>query len=488
MNYANSSNKRTGSNAESPRAAHGHRARDRHRARSSLAALWCAAMLAAAVSYAWAPGAQAATPNLTFAVVAGLPESLSSDTATRALLDTLNETRHPAFIVFDGALRRANETCSDDLFVSRRALLDTSAVPVIVVPGQHDWADCDKRAAGSLDPVERLDFLRQTLFDQPTSLGAQPIHVVRESEVTRFRPYRENARWETADILFVALNVPDGNNRYLNAGGRNGEFEDRAIANAFWLAHAGEYAKRHRLKAIVILIDGDPDFSRFERRGRFAWLGLGRRLPRDGYLEFKRALIELARRFAGPVVLIHGAGRDTSQRLRIDRPLRDDKGELVGNFTRIAIPRAVREPQWLDVRAASERWPMFHVDERTVPHAIRFAAPPRVPGIATPAPGEATPGGGNIVAPAGNAGAASAASNASAVPSDGLWVPGGTTAPSPLGSGTLPASAGAIPGSGTPVPGAGASAGAPATVPASPPVPRTPQDTSSPLATPSAYP
>ena len=35
------------------------------------------------------------------------------------------------------------------------------------------------------------------------------------------------------DIVTSSLNAPAPNNHYLTAGGRNGEFEDRIIANGF---------------------------------------------------------------------------------------------------------------------------------------------------------------------------------------------------------------------------------------------------------------
>lgn len=379
------------------------------------------------------PGARAApgTPvidSVRFAVIAGLPPSLSSDTATRALLDMLRRTPKLQFAVWDGALRRPGEPCVDALFAARRTLLDTSAVPLVVIPGRHDWEDCDSKLAGGFDPVERLDFVRQTFFDQPYSLGSKAMHVVRQSDLPRFRQYRENLRWETGGIAFVTLNVPDGNNHYLSAGGRNGEFEDRAVANAFWLRHAGEYAKRCKLKAITVLIDADPHFERYEQRGRLTWLRWGHGLPRDGYVEFKRTLVELSRNFSGTVVLIHGASHDTLPRVRIDQPLHDDRGERIKNFTRIALARAGREPQWLDIRAEPTHWPVFHISERAWPDAARFATIPPVSGP----PGTASsPGDVGATAAAQPPGAATAAPERGpdATPANGLWLPGGITTP-----------------------------------------------------------
>jgi len=352
---------------------------------------WLTGFALCLVALASLPAWAGPSSGVSFAIVTGLPSSMPTEASTRAVLDAIARTRRTSFIVFDGALRRASESCTDEVFHTRRTLLDMSTLPVIVIPGDLDWVRCASSQAGSYDPVERLDLVRQIFYDGAQSLGIQPMRVVRESEVGRFRPYRENMRWEIGGVLFVTLNVPGSNNHYLDAGGRNGEFEDRTIANAFWLDHAAEYAKRRKLKSIVVLIEGDPDFTRYERRERFAWLGFGRRQPRDGYLEFKRALVELAHSFSGPVLLIHSSAATlvggTPERMngslksaepapfRIDRPLRDDKGALVANFTRLQIRGTARQPEWIEVHADPARWPVFRIDAHVLADPVRYVAP-----------------------------------------------------------------------------------------------------------------
>src|SRR6185312_6373088 len=160
----------------------------------------------------------------------------------------------------------------------------------------------------------------------------------RESEVARFRPFRENVRWQANGIAFIGLNAPSPNNHYLTAGGRNGEFEDRSVASTFWLEHAAESARRAELRALVVIIQGDPDFSRYERRDRFSWLRFSHgNQGRDGFLEFKRSLVKAAELFRGPVIVIHGSETALPNGFRIDQPLHNDKGAVVANLTRIAM-------------------------------------------------------------------------------------------------------------------------------------------------------
>nr|WP_025600922.1 hypothetical protein [Burkholderia sp. WSM2230] len=325
--------------------------------------------------------AHAQARSYRFAVIANTMQSPADEAPTQRLIDAIGRERGVSFIVYDGNLKGPKEACRDALYERRHAVLETSRPALFFIPGQHDWVDCASAQAGGFDPVERLDQLRQTLLGDANSMGQNPMPLTRESEVSRFRPYRENARWQMGDTVFVALNAPSPNNHYLTAGGRNGEFEDRVVANAFWLQHAGEYAKRRDARAIVVFIQGDPDPERYERPERFAWLRFGRNPRRDGFLEFKRSLVKLAQTFQGPVLVIHCDDERASGDFVIDQPLRNDKGNLVTNLTRIALAPHDRHNQWIEIEADSDRKPPFRVTVRNVPRQLPMpATPPVLPG------------------------------------------------------------------------------------------------------------
>jgi len=216
--------------------------------------------------------------------------------------------------------------------------------------------------------------------------------VIRESDVARFRPFRENVRWQTDGVAFIGLNAPAPNNHYLTAGGRNGEFEDRSVANAFWLEHAVETARRSEMRAVVVILQGDPDFARYERRDRFAWLHFSRGdTSRDGFLELKRSLVKAAELFRGPVIVIHTSDTPIPRGFRIDQPLRNDKGTVVANLTRIAIGLKKPQSQWLEVESDFAWRPPFRVRVRDVivrPVTPGQASAPTVPG-SSPIPSSA---------------------------------------------------------------------------------------------------
>jgi hypothetical protein len=373
-------------------------------ARRRILALACT--LACALSGAGGSAAWAATgagaggaESFDFAVIGNLPSSTAQEPYARRVLSAIGQQRGTAFIVHNGNLKGPRESCGDDLLLARKALLDSATLPLIYLPGENDWIACKLPQGGGFDALERLDFIRDNFFGAPASLGAPTYKLTRESEISRFSPYRENVRWEVGRVLFVGLDVPDGNNHFSDAGGRNGEFEERTIANAFWLRHSLDYAKRRKMKALVIIVQGNPDFARETRRGSFSWLQFTHRRPRDGYLEFKQDLAKLADSFAGPVLLIHdGVGRSPPG-FRIDRPLHNTnsggrgggKGAHGATLTRLEIFPAPRPDRWLQIRVSPMRMPVFSISVRHVPANLPLEPHPGQPGQPAGVPDESAP-------------------------------------------------------------------------------------------------
>lgn len=328
--------------------------------------------------------AQAEAPSLTFAIASNVLDKPGGETSLKRMLDAIGRERNTSFIVYDGNLKAETEPCRDSLYNTREQIFDTSRKPVVLLPGGNDWASCSLAQAGSYDPVERLDFIRQLFFGDSNSLGQTPTNVIRESDVARFRPFRENVRWQSNGVAFIGLNAPAPNNHYLSAGGRNGEFEDRSIANAFWLEHAVETARRSDMRAVVVILQGDPDFARYERRDRFAWLRFSRgETSRDGFLELKRSLVKAAELFRGPVIVIHQSDTPIPRGFRIDQPLRNDKGTVVANLTRIAMGLKKPQSQWLEVESDFAWRPPFRVRVRDA--IVRPATPGPASAPAVPA-------------------------------------------------------------------------------------------------------
>ncbi len=351
--------------------------------RSYRALLWLIAFCAASapgLSHA-ATAKQSQAPNTwryAFAVVANVVTEPGDETTLQRLIDAIGREPQISFLVYDGNLKGPRESCVDRLFERRRDLLEASRAPVVFVPGQRDWVTCGTSGAGGYDPVERLDFLRQNFYGDASALGETPLSLTRESEVSRFRPYRENVRWQVGDTVFVTLNAPNGNNHFLNAGGRNGEFEDRVIANGFWLEHAAEYARRRNARAIVIFMQADALAERDDRAERFSWLRF-HRAPRDGYAELRRSLVKLADSFRGPIIVVHPDDARLPRGFTIDQPLRNEKGIRIANVTRVVF--SLRDPltQWLQIDADMARNTPLRVSVHDVPKHLPLLPPSQQP-------------------------------------------------------------------------------------------------------------
>ncbi|MCF8179444.1 MAG: hypothetical protein K9J74_13130 [Sulfuritalea sp.] len=229
-----------------------------------------------------------------------------------------------AFIVHDGDIKSGSSKCSDEAFKEIRDLFQSSATPLVYVPGDNEWTDCHRRSNGAYDPQERLRKLRELFFAGEVSLGRRPMKLERQSSDPAFADYRENVLWEAGGALFVGLNVSGSNNNF--NGGKSGrgpaaEFIERSAANRAWLDQAFALADSRNLAGILIVIHANPDFYA-ANEGK----------PRTGYRNFLVQLQEKTRAYAGQVVLVHG---DTHYH-QIDYPMEDpNTGKTVKNFTRL---------------------------------------------------------------------------------------------------------------------------------------------------------
>lgn len=218
------------------------------------------------------------------------------------LEQSLAKTRNGslAFVVATG-VKGSAEPCSDALYTHRRDMFDAARPPVVVMPAASDWAEC-KNEAGRRVGIERLNRLREVLYAEPGAVGAQPLTLARQSANAKFRSYAENAYWISGNVLYATVNIPSNNNHYRPEAGRNSEFEDRAVANRFWLNRLFSLAKRKKLDALVLFSEGNIKILSDEP-GLLARLG---RSPatQDGFAAPRRQIVALAQQYKGKVLLI----------------------------------------------------------------------------------------------------------------------------------------------------------------------------------------
>lgn len=224
------------------------------------------------------------------------------------------------FVLHVGDIKSGGEPCSDAVFDDRLGLFDASPVPFVLVPGDNDWSDCNRLAAGRYDPLERLDALRARFFPAGSSLGRQRMAVVSQAESMPGSPFRENRMWHHGAASFVTLNVPGPSNRRGRGLSTPIEFIVRNRANLAWLARGFDEAGKRGSRLMVVAMQANPwieDFVNGE--------------PRRGFAELLTALRDHSQAFDGEVLLLHG-----DQHLPIlDQPMTGRDGRPLANFTRV---------------------------------------------------------------------------------------------------------------------------------------------------------
>lgn len=246
-----------------------------------------------------------------FAVVGHSFDGKSDKRFRQALADTADKSN--AFVVVTG-IKHAAEPCGDRLYQERRELVERARRPVIVLPAGSDWTGC-RNSAGRTNAIERLNRLRELFHGEPHSLGKTQLPLTRLSMSPRFRSYAENAHWTVGKVLYASVNLPANNNHYLAAAGRNSEYEDRLVANRFWLNRLFTLAKGDKLDAIVLFSEGDlkpfaePEPRSLLRRGATVF---------DGFGFTRRQVQQLAKKFGGKVLLIDSAPLDKDRKPAIE--------------------------------------------------------------------------------------------------------------------------------------------------------------------------
>jgi hypothetical protein len=242
-------------------------------------------LLAVVQASAWAGDA-----GFDFAVIGHAFRKRSDEAAlSRAIEDT--DADNLGFVVVNG-IKSPSEPCSDELYERRRQVLSKAKNGLVLSLSASDWAEC-RHPDGRSAAIERLARFRELFFEEDASLGNARIPLMRESTTSKFRSYAENARWEIGSIQFATVNLPADNNHYLLAAGRNSEFEDRLIANRYWLHRVFYAAARQRLAGIVLFCDANP-------------MTPPQNVRRDGFLEVRRQIQTLAAHYPGRVLLVHG--------------------------------------------------------------------------------------------------------------------------------------------------------------------------------------
>lgn len=239
------------------------------------------------------------------------------------LIDEINKTA-PDFVLHVGDTKSGATVCDDTMLDTQLGYLNSFDAAVLYAPGDNEWTDCHREAAGGFDPIERLDYIRKTYFADPaTSFGAKPVPVESQALVMADTQstYVENARMMHEGVMVMTAHVPGSNNNFeIRDPKAVVEFFARDKANVAWLEQSFDKAITENAAAIIVAIHADMfefDFNSF---------GKERFLRHSGFLNFGPALVKKAVDFGKPVLLVYG----DSHVFRVTRPFSKTAPNITG--------------------------------------------------------------------------------------------------------------------------------------------------------------
>ena len=239
------------------------------------------------------------------------------------LIKQINQTK-PSFSLFVGDTKAGNTPCTNKNIEKIQHYFNEFEAPLIYTPGDNEWTDCHRLLAGSFNPIERLQHLRDTFFQSKNSLGKIKLPLTRQPDVmSQFTQYVENSYWIKNQILFVSLNIPGSNNNFERNLDAMEEYYQRNSANLAWIEYTFDYAKKQNLAGIVFAFQADMFYSPNQATD-FS----------SGYRDTLHSFAVHAEKFKKPVLLIHG----DSHYLKIDQPLKSsNKKNVLENVVRLQV-------------------------------------------------------------------------------------------------------------------------------------------------------
>lgn len=276
-----------------------------------------------------------------------------------------------AFTANDGDIKSGSSPCTDDVYTSFKATMNSLRAPAAFTPGDNDWTDCDRDGVHSSG--ERLDYERKLFFSTPFTFGQ---HKLRQE--VQAAPYVENRRWTFGRVTYATLNVQGSCNNLCDVAPDPAEYAARNQADIAWLHQTFAQAKARGAAAVMLIFQADAGFDLSDATR--APLRDPKTLAEtdgqpDGFHDFLSALRDETIAFRRPVSAVHG----DSHYFRIDKPLLDLTGQRLENFTRVETfgdhqENGNNDVHWLKVDVDPGSRDVFSYQEQIVP-ANRTAVP-----------------------------------------------------------------------------------------------------------------
>ena len=319
--------------------------------------------------------------GFSFALWGDLPYGPNEyDAVINRTVPEINADDDVAFTIFIGDTKGGSTPCDDATIITgARSFLDATRKPTLYVPGDNEWTDCHRTAAGGYDPLERLALIRREFFSTPWSLGRRRMKVDRQSFA-----FPENQRWVKNGIVFLTLHMVGSNNNKVNqlasptptnpwpeclaansvrtenqCHAANAEYVARNAANLTWLAEGFELARRIGARGVVVAAQASPGFD-------IPQTAVNERLSpsTNGFDDFLNAIVAEARQFHGQVLYVYGDDHIFQVSMPFSDPVSAPYAtNLVTNVVAVQTFGA-NHPWWVEINVDPDSRSVFSVEPR----------------------------------------------------------------------------------------------------------------------------
>ena len=248
----------------------------------------------------------------TFAVIGDIPYGAEQLARFPQVVDQINADPDVELVNHLGDIKSGSTECTDAYFARIRSEFDRFADPLVYTPGDNEWTDCHRPNNGAYNPLERLDAIRNTFFDEPgQTLGQSPVQLTSQARAG----FPENVRYSRARVSFGVVHLVGSNDGLAPWTGKatatpeqTAEVLGRTAAAVELIRDTFATARRDRDRAVVLMTQADM-FDPTVTAPTFA--------DYYAFTPVVRALVEESNAFDGPVYLFNG----DSHVYNSDRPL-----------------------------------------------------------------------------------------------------------------------------------------------------------------------
>ena len=242
------------------------------------------------------PDARGAAP-VEVALIADTPYGDAQRRQFPALVEAIDGDPQVRMVLHAGDVKNGSSTCDDARFADLAALYGTFADPFVLTPGDNEWTDCHRTAAGGYLPTERLEAVRRVFYPEPgRTLGRRTAPVTTQAQDPEHAAYVENVRFTLSRVTVATVHVVGSENdldpwAQLPGGDRPdlrlAEFAARQAAALDWVDAAFDEAVARRAPGVLLLLQAEP-------------------LATPGFQAVRDRIVERSRAFGRPVLLVHG--------------------------------------------------------------------------------------------------------------------------------------------------------------------------------------